>query len=110
MSKANARHILVNSEEECESLKQKIEDGADFAEMAKEHSTCPSGRNGGDLGEFGPGQMVKEFSPLYSISAVSNAGSSFRGWMQSTGQTSTHAASLVPIHGSQMIYATPGLL
>lgn len=64
MSKATARHILVNTEEECESLKQKIEGGADFEEVAKEHSTCPSGRKGGDLGEFGPGQMVKEFDEV----------------------------------------------
>src|SRR5262245_61009982 len=42
---------------------------------------------------------------MYSISAVSNSGSSLRGWMQSTGQTSTHAVSFVPTHGSQMIYA-----
>ncbi len=64
MSKASARHILVNTEEECASLKLKIEDGADFEEVAKEHSTCPSGRNGGDLGEFCPGQMVKEFDEV----------------------------------------------
>ncbi len=64
MSKASARHILVNTEEECEDLKQQIEAGADFAEMAKQHSTCPSGRKGGELGEFGPGQMVKEFDDV----------------------------------------------
>ena len=64
MSRATARHILVNTEEECESLKEKISNGTDFAEAAKEHSTCPSGRNGGDLGEFGPGQMVKEFDEV----------------------------------------------
>ncbi len=64
MSKATARHILVNTEEECTSLKQKIEDGTDFEEVAKEHSSCPSGSNGGDLGEFGPGQMVKEFDEV----------------------------------------------
>jgi peptidyl-prolyl cis-trans isomerase C len=64
MSKASARHILVNTEEECESLKQQIEGGTSFEEVAKEHSTCPSGRNGGDLGEFGPGQMVKEFDEV----------------------------------------------
>src|SRR4029450_6441787 len=40
------------------------------------------------------------------MSAEANSGSSFRGWMQSTGQTSTHAVSFVPMHGSQMIYAT----
>src|SRR6266550_6309568 len=39
------------------------------------------------------------------MSAAANAGSSFRGWMQSTGQTSTHAVSFVLIHGSQIIYA-----
>lgn len=64
MSKATARHILVNTEEECVSLKQQIEDGADFVEIAKEHSSCPSGSKGGDLGEFGPGQMVKEFDEV----------------------------------------------
>ena len=64
MAKASARHILVDSEEQCASLKQQIEDGTDFAEVAKEHSSCPSGRSGGDLGEFGPGQMVKEFDDV----------------------------------------------
>jgi peptidyl-prolyl cis-trans isomerase C len=61
MSRATARHILVNTEAECQDLKQQIENGADFAELASKHSGCPSGRNGGDLGEFGRGQMVKEF-------------------------------------------------
>lgn len=64
MSKASARHILVKTEEECNALKQQIEEGADFADVAKEHSTCPSGRKGGDLGTFGPGQMVKEFDEV----------------------------------------------
>lgn len=61
MPSANARHILVNSEAECLKLKAEIEAGADFAAIAKQHSSCPSGRSGGDLGTFGPGQMVKEF-------------------------------------------------
>ena len=61
MAKASARHILVSSEDECEDLKTQIADGADFAEMAKAHSKCPSGKQGGDLGEFSPGQMVPEF-------------------------------------------------
>jgi peptidyl-prolyl cis-trans isomerase C len=64
MAKASARHILVDSEDQCASLKQQIEDGTDFAEVAKEHSSCPSGRSGGDLGEFGPDQMVKEFDEV----------------------------------------------
>ena len=64
MAKARARHILVDSKEACENLKTQIEGGADFAALAKEHSKCPSGKQGGDLGEFGPGQMVKEFDTV----------------------------------------------
>jgi len=61
MAWATARHILVKDEAKCNELKKEIENGADFAEIAKEYSTCPSARNGGDLGQFGPGQMVPEF-------------------------------------------------
>ena len=61
MARATARHILVASKEVCEDLKKQIEAGADFAAVARDHSTCPSGKQGGSLGEFGPGQMVKEF-------------------------------------------------
>ncbi|MFV1992888.1 MAG: peptidylprolyl isomerase, partial [Acidiferrobacterales bacterium] len=58
MARASARHILVETEEQCEDLKKQIAGGTDFAEVAKEHSKCPSGKSGGDLGEFGKGQMV----------------------------------------------------
>jgi len=61
MPKASARHILVPTEEACNEVKQQIESGTDFAEAAKEHSQCPSGSRGGELGSFGPGQMVPEF-------------------------------------------------
>ena len=64
MAKAKARHILVDTEEKCNDLKNQIEAGSDFADIAKQHSTCPSGKNGGDLGEFSPGQMVKEFDTV----------------------------------------------
>lgn len=64
MAKASARHILVSTEDECNKLKADIEGGADFAEVAKQHSQCPSGREGGALGEFGPGMMVKEFDEV----------------------------------------------
>ncbi|MBI3548212.1 MAG: peptidylprolyl isomerase [Elusimicrobia bacterium] len=64
MAKARARHILVPTKEECETLKKQIEGGADFGEVAKKHSKCPSSRQGGDLGEFGPGVMVPEFDKV----------------------------------------------
>ena len=64
MAKANARHILVPNEDRCNELKTEIEAGADFAKIAKKHSKCPSGKQGGALGEFSPGQMVKEFDDV----------------------------------------------
>ena len=64
MIKASARHILVKSEQACDDLKKKIEGGADFADVAREHSECPSGKQGGDLGDFSPGQMVREFDDV----------------------------------------------
>lgn len=70
MARATARHILVSDEATCEQLKQQIADGTDFAELAKEHSSCPSGKQGGGLGEFGPGQMVPEFDRVVFNEAV----------------------------------------
>lgn len=64
MAVASARHILVNTREEAEKLKKQLEKGADFAQLAKKHSTCPSGKKGGDLGEFRRGQMVKAFDDV----------------------------------------------
>jgi len=64
MASASARHILVDNEEKCLELKAEIEGGADFADVARQHSSCPSGRQGGELGTFGPGQMVKEFDEV----------------------------------------------
>ena len=64
MAVASARHILVDSEAQCLDLKDKIEQGEDFAELAKLHSNCPSGQDGGALGEFGPVMMVPEFDKV----------------------------------------------
>lgn len=64
MKRATARHILVDSKSQCEALKKEIEGGADFAALARQHSSCPSGSQGGDLGEFGPGMMVREFDEV----------------------------------------------
>ncbi|NOD94007.1 peptidylprolyl isomerase [Ruegeria sp. HKCCD4884] len=57
----DASHILVETEEKAKELKAQLDDGADFAELARENSTGPSGPNGGALGWFGKGQMVPEF-------------------------------------------------
>lgn len=61
MPSAVASHILVNTEDQARDLKTQIEGGASFAALAKEHSSCPSGKGGGSLGEFTQGQMVPEF-------------------------------------------------
>ena len=55
---------MVKSEEECLKLKEQIEANADFAELARNHSQCPSGKQGGDLGSFGQGEMVREFDDV----------------------------------------------
>ena len=64
MIRAAARHILVDSEEFCVELKGKIIAGEDFANVAKNHSNCPSKAEGGALGSFGKGEMVKEFEDV----------------------------------------------
>jgi len=61
VKQVNAAHILVKTEKEAKELKEEILKGKKFADVAKKHSTCPSGKNGGDLGWFGKGQMVPPF-------------------------------------------------
>lgn len=58
----NARHILVETEQEAKDIIALLDGGGDFVELAKEKSTGPSGPNGGELGWFGAGQMVKPFA------------------------------------------------
>ena len=70
MARAEARHILVDSEEKCLELKKEIDNGAKFETVAQAHSQCPSGRDGGNLGEFGPGQMVAEFDKVVFSSDI----------------------------------------
>lgn len=60
-SQVRARHILVDSQDQAIDLIADLQGGGDFATLAKAHSTGPSGARGGDLGWFGPGQMVAEF-------------------------------------------------
>jgi len=61
VSKANAAHILVKTEQEANELKGKLANGEKFDALAKKYSLCPSGKKGGDLGWFGRGEMVREF-------------------------------------------------
>jgi len=71
MPQATARHILVDDEATCALIKQQIENGeSEFEELAKQYSKCPSGRNGGGLGTFGPGRMVPEFDQVCFKSTV----------------------------------------
>ena len=62
--RATAQHILVDSEVIAETLKEEIIGGADFGDVAREHSQCPSSQKGGDLGSFGQGEMVPEFDEV----------------------------------------------
>jgi len=61
-TQVKARHILVDGEKEAKKLIGKLDDGANFVELAKQHSTGPSAKKGGDLGFFGKGDMVESFS------------------------------------------------
>ena len=65
MYKGSAQSTATRSKEEAISeiqrIKQELDTGADFAALAKQHSDCPSGSQGGDLGTFGRGQMVGPF-------------------------------------------------
>lgn len=79
----NASHILVETEEEAQAVKEEIEGGADFAEVAKEKSTGPSGPGGGDLGWFSPGMMVPAFETAVAgmeVGAVSDPVETQFGW------------------------------
>lgn len=58
---ASAMHILVKTEKLANDILAKLEKGASFDYLAKRYSSCPSGRNGGDLGEFKQGMMVGPF-------------------------------------------------
>ena len=60
-TQVRASHLLVKTKEEADKIREEILAGKDFAEAAREVSLCPSGKQGGDLGYFGRGQMVPEF-------------------------------------------------
>lgn len=64
MPTASALHILVKTEKQAKEIKAQLDKGGDFGKLARKYSTCPSGKKGGDLGEFRPGQMVKAFDNI----------------------------------------------
>jgi peptidyl-prolyl cis-trans isomerase C len=64
MPRACARHILVKTREEADKLKTQLDNGADFSRLAQKFSQCPSKKNGGSLGEFNKGDMVKAFDDV----------------------------------------------
>lgn len=79
----NASHILLETEEEALDVIAALNDGADFAELAAERSTGPSGPSGGELGWFGPGQMVPEFDAAVQsleVGTVSDPVETQFGW------------------------------
>ena len=79
----SASHILVETEEEAQAVKKELDEGADFAELAKEKSTAPSGPAGGTLGWFGPGMMVPAFETAVAeleVGAVSEPVETQFGW------------------------------
>jgi peptidyl-prolyl cis-trans isomerase C len=59
--KIKAQHILVNQEFEAKDILKKLEEGQSFEDLARDYSECPSGKDGGHLGEFGRGMMVPSF-------------------------------------------------
>ncbi len=79
----NASHILVETEEEAQALVKQLNEGADFAELARENSTGPSGPNGGQLGWFGAGMMVDSFQEAVEqmeVGSVSEPVQTQFGW------------------------------
>lgn len=79
-----ASHILVNTRKEAVQIKKELDKGGDFAYYASQYSQCPSGQNGGDLGWFSRGQMVKPFEDeafdYLKVGEISNPVGTQFGW------------------------------
>jgi len=81
--KMKARHILVEKFTKAQEIYEDIQAGKDFEQLAREHSTCPSRKRGGDLGAFGKGDMVPEFwnaTAKLKIGEISNPVKSTYGY------------------------------
>lgn len=82
-TQVHAEHILVKTAAEAQQIKRNIDNGGNFEDYARAYSLCPSGRNGGDLGYFGKGQMVREFEKAAfatPVGQVSNPVYTQFGW------------------------------
>ena len=92
VNEVRASHILVKTEDEAKNLLAEISSGKSFSELAEEYSMCPSGANGGDLGYFGRGMMVKPFEDaafgLEKVGQISEPVQTQFGWhlIQLTGK------------------------
>jgi len=78
-----ASHILVADQATAMEIKQKLNEGNNFDSLARKYSSCPSSSRGGDLGDFGPGQMVRPFEDAtvsLSIGSVSEPVQTQFGW------------------------------
>lgn len=83
VTSVKASHILVDTKAQADMLKAKIDNGESFESLAKQYSKCPSGQEGGDLGYFERGQMVKSFEDAafaLPIGKVSNPVQTQFGW------------------------------
>lgn len=90
-TEVRASHILVKTEQEAKDLYNEIKNGKSFSEIAEEKSLCPSGQNGGDLGFFSKGMMVKPFEDAafsLEVGAISDPVQTQFGWhlIQVTGK------------------------
>jgi peptidyl-prolyl cis-trans isomerase C len=63
-AQARASHILVKTEDQANQIMKRLAEGEEFDKVARRFSSCPSGKNGGDLGWFGKGMMVPEFEKI----------------------------------------------
>ncbi|MBE0413089.1 peptidylprolyl isomerase [Yoonia sp.] len=87
MTEFNASHLLVETEQEAIAAKARIDDGAEFADVARDVSTGPTGPNGGNLGWFSAGAMVPEFENAIMALNVGEVTAPFQtqfGWHVAT--------------------------
>jgi len=74
-ARSTATRTKDQAQQQIAEIKTQIDGGADFADLARQHSDCPSGQKGGDLGPFGRGQMVGAFEDTtYGLAVGATSG------------------------------------